>query len=250
MNDCGLILAAGKQNRFEDNNFKSLMPYNKLSTILDINIMTMKKYVKKIFIVVNINNDNSYFENIASKYDNVKLMEIYSGQGCGHAVLQALRKLKKNIDNIFLIWGDSINDDPKLYDICKKHANYHFVFPVKYELDPYVKFEVDKNNIAYKVKYSKYNEVLKSESGYHDFSLFHFNYSLIKGYLIDMHEKYYNNLKNTYKTKNNELIFLDLINEYGIDLNAQTIPMDNYNKSSNNSYNSIEEYKKILNNVK
>ena len=105
MSNIGIILSAGKQNRFNGNGYKALMPYNNEKTVLDINIETMLKFVDSIFLVLNEDNDNHPFEDVLKRYAySVWPLLINSGLGCGDAVLTTLDLIEKSDDdNVFLL---------------------------------------------------------------------------------------------------------------------------------------------------
>lgn len=240
----GLILSAGQQTRFDSYLPKSLMKYNLDNTVLDINIKTMSKFCDQIYVVTNKENDNLLYNTIVNKYNNVTQISINSGLGDGHAVLESLKSIKfKNNDKMFLVWGDSIQDDERLFVATQNAYNNMFTLPLRYEKNPYVQFVVD-YGIVRKVKFKKYNDNI--EDGYHDYSLFLFKPTLMLNVLTLHHKKYWKEEEKKYIYRNNELVFLDVINEYQDKLFPYTVIIDTVGSTSMNSYNTIDEYKKII----
>lgn len=222
----GIILCAGLQNRFESQVPKALMTF-KDKTIIEYNIETMSQFVDKIIVVPNFEN-NFLFTFLKNNYD-IEIVPISGGGGCGFAVLQILQKYT---DDILLIWGDSIQTQKILYEKTIEQYNNEFTLPLIYERSPYVKFELSENDIIQKVQFSKYETM--SDSGFHDFSLFLFNATIIKSYL-----------EKTTK-RNDELIFLDLFN-MNFPINGKGIIInENEVKFKNNSFNTLKEYNKFL----
>lgn len=240
----GIILSAGKQTRFDSQLPKALMKYNTGDTVLDINIKTMSKFCDVIYIIINKENDNSLYTLIKEKYDNVNLLSITSGLGDGHAVLKSLESIKYKIgDKVYLIWGDSIQDDERLFVATENAYNNMFTLPLRYEKEPYVQFIVE-YGLVRKVKFKKYEETVGE--GYHDYSLFLFNPSIMRDVLERHHNNYWKEEEQTYISRNNELVFLDIINEHQDKLFPHAVIIDTVGSTSNNAYNTIEEYKKII----
>lgn len=240
----GMVLSAGKQTRFGSQLPKALMKYNTTDTVLDINIKTMSKFCDIIYIIINKENDNSLYKPIKEKYNNIQLVSINSGLGDGHAVLESLKSIKYNLrDKIYLIWGDSIQDDERLFVATENAYNNMFTLPLRYEKEPYVQFVVE-YGLVRKVKFRKYEET--TEEGYHDYSLFLFNPNVMREVLELHHKKYWKEEEQKYINRNNELVFLDIINEHQDKLFPHAVIIDTVGSTSVNAYNTIEEYKKII----
>ena len=173
----GIILSAGFQTRFDSIMPKTLMMYDDHQTILEKNIDTMLNFCDIIYVVINVKSLSESYEFIVNKYIGVKLISINSGLGDGHAVLQSLRYINRIStflpnDRVFLVWGDSIQDEKSLFKSTLNSYNESFTLPVKYESDPYVQFIITDTYIN-GVKFKRYNDDVSS--GYHDYSLFLFN---------------------------------------------------------------------------
>ena len=239
----GFIIAAGKQSRFGEETPKALMPYGD-GTILDTNIKVMKHFVDEIKIIVNKDNKKFF-----SKYEDM-LVTIESGYGCGDAVMKALNSIHANInDTGFIIWGDSIQDDPNIYDKCLTAKKYEeqidLVVPVQFEEKPYVKICCDVDNIITVAQFSKYNEV--DGPGYHDLSIFYSPSLLfVSAALNSLYMNRWNEQEKKYDSfHSNELVFLDLFNYYESGITGKIVKINN---AKNMSFNTLEEYKKVCSN--
>lgn len=254
-NSCasGIILAAGKQTRFCTEIPKALHPY-KDSNIIKTNIDIMSKYTTDINVITSKTNYDYFIQPQYKIPADVKILSIASGYGCGDAVLKSLEKIFNRENRAFLIWGDSIQTNSDLYEICYDNFNdCDMLIPVVKEDSPYVKIITDDNDIVIDVQYSKYSG--KLSAGFHDLSFFMFNLINTKNILNDMKNllwnKYYEKYNNTncfLPYRNNELIFLDIIlytnlfkNRYKI----KAVDVTDYNIKSR-SFNSVEEYNEII----
>lgn len=245
----GIILSAGYQTRFDSIIPKSLMMYDDNLNILQKNIETMSKFCDIIYVIINNKSIDDVYKSVIDEYNNVELVKINSGLGDGHAVYESLKQINKlsefkRKDRVFLIWGDSIQDDENLFSSTLSEYNSSFTLPVKYEHEPYVQFIVDYGNVV-KVKFKKFNDEITS--GYHDYSLFLFNPNIMLNVLKLHDEKYWNENKKTYIHRNGELVFLDILNEHVDKLFPHVVIMDNIGKTSINAFNTISEYNKLIN---
>jgi len=222
------------------------MPYNKDKTILGKNIETMIEFVNDIILVLNKDNNNTLYEEYANNF--VRIIEIESGHGSGDAILQIFNQLKtveEIFADIFLIWGDSIQDSTALYRTTLNNYNDYCTVPIRLENEPYTHFVCDHDNIIKSVEFK--NRGAKYIQGYHDFSLFLFN--LVKmNVILDS----YNLMKwlpenNKYDTINGEFEFLDIFNQFNYLEFAKAVIIDNI--KSNNAFNTMEEYLKLINGV-
>ena len=110
----GLIIAAGKQSRFNSEVPKALVPY-KGKPLLETNIERLRKYCNIVYVVCSPENKQWF-----SKYDKIV---IKSGLGCGDAVYNALVSLPPVSidDSVFIQWGDCAVD-PQVYAECLRIA--------------------------------------------------------------------------------------------------------------------------------
>ena len=234
----GYIIAAGKQTRFNSSIPKACYNITDNQTVLDVNIITMSKYCNKIYIVCSCGQKH-FFEKICNKYTNVTILEISSGFGCGDAVYQALSLTKEHdSEPICIKWGDSIHDNPQIYECIQNIANNVLYIPVIEEMNPYVNF-VEKNNKV-DVQFSKFNEVAPNTLGLHDLSIFFSTHNYLYKNLSEVVFKtYYNYQYNT--IHGNEFSFLDVLNY--TDINAKLIKVTNI---QDKSFNTIDEITKII----
>jgi NDP-sugar pyrophosphorylase family protein len=244
MKTYGIILAAGKQSRFNDDIPKALVEYNG-KILLQHNYETLKNHCEKIYVVTSLEN-NHFFKDFLDKNDlpNLEIISIESGLGDGDAVLKTLNKIEfSDRDYFVLCWGDSIQENYYI-EGAKYYAYSHpMVVPVHWEKNPYVLFRTDHQNKIEKVLFSKYNEI-NSEDGWHDLSVFIFMGSVIKLKLEAMREKFYNDENKNYDCRKGELVFLDLFNQNNFDNKIAVVKLKD--DCLINSFNTIEEYKKII----
>lgn len=233
----GIILAAGNQSRFSSDIPKALGMLNG-KCLLDINIEHMSRYVDEVYLVTSTSN-NFFFEDFK---DKVNILTIESGFGCGDAVLKSLSLLDlQKDDSVFLIWGDSVQNNNILYEECLNNYNNFFIIPLEYQNNPYVDFILSNNKVK-NILFTKYGNIITE--GHHDYSLFYFNGLYVKSFLVQLYNKYFNIQQNSYSVPNrkNELLFLDLFN---LDLNIDAEVVIIENVSSNNSFNTIDELNKL-----
>ena len=234
----GYIIAAGKQTRFNSSIPKACYLITPEQTILDINILTMSKYCKKIYVVCS-KGMKSFFNDICNKYSNVEVLEINSGLGCGDAVYKALNLTTKHSnDTICIKWGDSIHDNTLIYECVSNIENDKLYIPVVEEHNPYVNFIENNNKVI--VQFSKFNEVEQNVDGLHDLSIFFSTHKYLNDMLCRVVELTYKNGEyNTIHGK--EFSFLDVLNY--TDINAKLVKVTNI---KDKSFNTIDEIKKII----
>jgi len=232
----GIIIAAGNQSRFENETPKSLMKY-KCSTVLETNISLMSEYIDKIFFITSNEiylNWVSTIRNIVKKFDNVEVIIINSGGGCGYATHEALKAIDKKYDSVIMCWGDSIQDSRNTYlEMLKRNPRRNIIVPCEYVENPYVKFFIKKNDEIYKVKFSRYSETT-CRHGWHDLSIFYYDRHLVQS-LLKL------NLEYGIICRGIDVVFLDIFNIVnGI---GEIIP---FQFSKSKSFNTISEYDKII----
>ena len=224
----GIIIAAGKQTRFERDIPKCMMPY-KQSNVLVINILTMMNACDKV-VVVTSKNDALPIQETLDKYfslnPRVEMLIIESGKGCGHAVFNALLRIFPEDGGAVIKWGDAIHDDNKYYDFVKSvDCKSDIYIPCEYVEDPYTLAEYhfdDKRRIIDRFLFA--DEIESPCIGWHDLSIFYF--PRIRTFLNQIYVQYFN-----YENK-----FLKSIFEMG-----QTIEMVTSVLKSK-SYNTVEEF--------
>jgi len=227
----GLILAAGRQTRFNSETPKALVKYGE-STALEHNIGVLKPNVDEIYVVC-----STYNYDLFKQYgsDNIIVKSIDGGLGCGHGVMKALELIKGYAD-IVLIWGDSIQNEQVVSKLVNVYRGY-FLVPVVEENKPYVQFK-ESNKFITKVSFSKFNDKI-DDIGYHDLSIFAFDKELVLKKLKEMHKKYWKDEE--YNTRSKELVFLDLFNE-----NKRFGKILKFKDIEDRSFNTVEEYNKLI----
>ncbi len=223
-----LILAAGKETRFKSDKPKALGKF-KNTTVLEHNVSVLKSInnIGKIYVAVNSKN-HQYFDNI----ENINLIEIESGKGCGDAVYQALLKLKKEQrENIIICWSDVILEHANIVYVINHYNSNYINVPVVEEVRPYVGF-IEEKNIIRKVLFSKKGDDT-TQTTWHDMSFFIGKYGLIFEKCAEFEKKYF---------KDNEFSFLDIFNVY--DNIGYIIEIKN---GSSKAFNTLEELKELQN---
>lgn len=227
----GLIIAAGKQSRFNNNTPKALMPY-KNGTVLDHNISVLSKCCHKIYIITSLENDN-YFV----KYGN--RIPIESGFGTGDAIYKALNIIEphKN-DFCYIIWGDSILNE-KTLDELNSQVLYKSKGTIYIACEscskPYTGFGIEHNSCV--VRFSKYGE--DTTGLYHDLCLFCGNADYILDKLTEFRNLIFDG--NSYHHKHgDEMEFLDIFND--VNAIANLVLCTN----CKSSFNTVEEYEELV----
>lgn len=236
----GFIIAAGKQTRFKSETPKSLMKIND-KTILEINLSYMLSKLDEVNIV--IPNGETRYDDFVS--NNVHLIHVTSGGGCGHAVYQALCKYQSNEDYVACIkWGDSIHMSTDIYDRMKNASVFHpneLIMPVTMEQNPYVRIYKDNDGIDH-VEFSKYGEIT-SNSGLHDQSIFMINGNILKSHCEMFEAQFGTNDELIFNHKHgNEFTFLDLINNTGLKVECLLVS-EKHNAAL--PFNTLEEFEEI-----
>lgn len=225
----GLIIAAGKQKRFNSNIPKALVEYEG-EILVNRNINILNNYCDKTYVVVSNNNYSLFKEYI----DEDNLLNIgESGKGSGDAIYEALKQLKLIDEDILICWGDTILNSELFKNIPENRDKYKVYIPATIEDSPYVQL---KDN---KVLFKKYNDNITR--GYHDSSIFIGNASIIYIYCIIFRVKYLNsNLEYNHK-HGNEFEFLDIFNDTTLDYQVVEIEKED----DNLSFNTLEELENI-----
>lgn len=232
------IMCAGKQSRFHAALPKALMPLKNHVTILDANIKNSLQFCDKVVVVASYEN-YQYFEKY--KNNNVDVIQIESGFGCGDAVYKALYYYPTlDEDTCFIMWGDSIQIDKQVFLKCLLKYHNDVIIPVRWEENPYVQIKHFKGK-ATRVLFSKYGD--KITSGMHDLSIFFGNCKKLKKYLSKFRKKILVNGK--YKHKHNdEMLFLDIINE--VEGQYKILEINNHKDLS---FNTLEQYNNLVKSI-
>jgi len=235
----GIILSAGKQSRFKANYPKALAPYKDI-TILQENVNIMKKYVKKVIVLVS-EHENFHYNEIK----DATICPIESGGGSGHTLFEFLNNsdIMSPISNDYLLikWGDCLHNDEELYKaLVNAPKNYISLCPLTLEKNPYCQFKLNSDKSIYKVLFSKNNDPI-DEEGYHDLSIFLWS-PIIKFFLLQFKDKY-RIIDRLYNTVSNEFDLLYLYNYYPeLASSSKGFVIDNYITLD---FNTVEDLKKL-----
>ena len=228
----GLVIAAGKQSRFETPLPKALMPVNEYTTLLDINFKNLQTVCDNVYVVCSVENELYFLS-----YPHIT---IKSGFGCGDAVMRALEQLPlRNNDTCFIQWGDSLHKE-SLYHLLKDSFKECMLIPCVEEDKPYVQI-ITRGKYLCKAIFSKYGE--ETSKGYHDLSLFYGNAIEILTALYKMQILFWNEVEYRHP-HGNEMQFLDALGD--VNLEAEILPVTDYKGIA---FNTVEEYNSCINNV-
>lgn len=228
----GLIIAAGKQSRFNSRIPKCLSKIDN-KCILDSSIDNLSQYCDAVYITCSID-CLSFF----SDYDNI--ISIESGKGSGDAILKSIAYIIDNnnvSDDDFIIiqWGDALVNK-QVYSILLNNKYNTCTIPCTVEKNPYV--QILKDDRSVKVKFSKYGDSI--EEGYHDMCVFMCNIKYLYDYLKQFNNKYYFNGLYNHK-HGNEFEFLDVFNDTNCLANIIEVSDNLVTKS----FNTIDELKQL-----
>jgi len=239
MKKLGIILAAGKQSRINSLIPKALFHHNG-EFLLEKNIQVMKKYVDKIYVIIDEDKLSFY-----PKEKDREYILINPGGGTGHSLYNALIKCNQIISNRFdkeyiIKWSDAFHDDYFYEELFKYDvSNYLSKVLISKIKNPYVEF-IMTENICQKILFSKNGDICSKE-GYQDASIFSFNGKSLYLLLTIFVSQYYNfQIKGIqYNTTNQEFNLLDLYNiSPSLTKTTKWIYIDRLPKS----FNTIEEY--------
>lgn len=251
---CLTIIAAGNSKRMGGIP-KALSFVNDIPNLENTLVKaTESKVFDKIVVVSNKTHYKDFvfiIDKCKKKYniDNITCVWIESGRGCGHAVMEAMNTLiPLQLSELTLCWGDVYFKDSSIFnEIIKQDLIYtEFIMPVVYENNPYVWIEpISVNNLKLKwVNFSKRGEI--SECGYHDKSLFRFNFMTIYNSLKTMHNVLDKN--GVYYNENKEMVFLDVIRYLYNCEKAATYYVSDYQTYGYNTETELDELNEYLKN--
>jgi bifunctional N-acetylglucosamine-1-phosphate-uridyltransferase/glucosamine-1-phosphate-acetyltransferase GlmU-like protein len=193
------------------------------------NVVRNSKMVDDFRVVINHCDVDVFLE----YFSRDKLVEIESGLGSGHAIMQLELE-----ENDIIIWGDAVIVNPLIIKELSETDSKTLKIPLKKVDNPYVNFCVDEQFSIHEVMFSKYNE--HSSKGYQDCCIFKVPYQFVR-YLRALHNAIW---KSRYITESEEFEFL-YIAHY---LNNVGNPAKGYLTEYPNaiySYNTVEELNTI-----
>lgn len=226
-----IIIAAGKQSRFNSDVPKALSKLPSGETLANHNY-NMLKQLGDVYIAVS-NQNKEYFEQYFSKDT---LIDVGApGLGSGDAAYKAVCELNYRLkpkEHVVICWGDVYLTD-KHIDILKSAPKIHGItIPVREEENPYVCIN------KFGALFSKYDDVIPHK-GLHDLSMFIVNAFSLMTYCSAFREKFYTG-ETYYIRPDNEFEFLDLLNYTGIETEIyQVDDIEDY------SFNTVDEFTKI-----
>lgn len=228
----GLIISAGNETRFASDTPKALSKINGVP-LLTMNCNRLRKVCDSVLVVVSTKN-KSFFEGYST-------IEIESGFGCGDAVWKALKSLHFNEgDRCIVQWGDCLPSEEVYAKMLSCKDDYDVLIPAQYEDSPYVEIEVDGENRAKGVLFSKYGET-KGGKALHDLSVFCLNPASALCFMDSFHASRWDSGRGRYSSKHgDEFQFLDLVNDTGI--NAKVMVVDGVR---NIAFNTVQEFEEI-----
>lgn len=178
-----LIIAAGNGTRMGQTSVpKALYPINGKPNIEWL-IDSAKDFHDKIYIVSRVG-FGSQFEYLKDKFSTpLEVIEIVSGLGDGHAVLNSISKifdkcslLELTQSILSIVWGDlycptfEIFKELTVYNKMFELDFHNIVVPLAIEDNPYVHFSIDQYNDIKAANFSKFGETVSR--GLHDQSIF------------------------------------------------------------------------------
>ena len=226
----GLVIAAGKQSRFQQQKPKCLSLINN-KCILDTTIENMSHICDEVLVVCS--------KECESYFINYKHISIESGLGSGDAIYKAINYIIDNYnitsnDYVIIQWGDALVNK-ELYSVLEFLPD-RCAIPCTIEESPYVQLVEFEDTIS--VKFSKYNDVITP--GYHDMCVFSSNISYLANYLAQFFIKYFS-VDHYNHRHGNEFEFLDVFND--TDCKAKIIYVDS--SLSTKSFNTVKELESL-----
>ena len=202
------LICAGKGSRMGGNVPKALVPITDEPNLTT----TLKQIGSKfdtVYVVTNIDIHDQwsdYFKNVESSLlKNVTPVQIKSGLGDGHAVLESLKLTPYGGTDLVIAWGDVFFQYSETIDeLLNIPMIGSGVVPAVFENTPYVSLNVDFKDSITSASFSKLGE--QEPSGYHDQSVFRFKRDVLISTLQHLHNSLWK--KNRYITSNGELSLL------------------------------------------
>jgi len=239
-----LIIAAGNSTRM-DNLPKAVSLVHGKPNLYNT-VEKAYKYYDKIYVSSNNHNYLLYKEVLEDFDDKVQVVSIYSGHGCGHAILNTINKIETDNEFLFRIkhtsvcWGDVYFENEYIFkELVENTDTNPIVIPVVFEKNPYVWFTTynDTDNRIVNSMFSKRGE--SAVGGYHDQSIFKIDVHKVAEALSQLNDFMYKRSNLNYL---NEIIFLDLVN-YFFNIKDPCILYET--KYQTKSYNTKEELQLI-----
>jgi choline kinase len=196
------IIVGGINNRMNINYPKCLIEVDS-EIVLMKTINNIVSYANNIFICGNNYYKKSFveFEKSLKNNNNIKFLYFNSidnsktyPKGNGETIFQLLNKISYLTDKVFIMWGDIIISDSKIFEEMYNNNNKYssdFLIPTKYEENPYAYLIIDNKN---KVKNIEYKKNIGVDYGYHDQCIFLCDKNKVKEKLETYVNKHYEEL--------------------------------------------------------
>lgn len=216
-----VIVAAGNGTRMGDKYKPKILTeingvpnlYNTFNKIIGSEVV-----FKNIYIVTNKRNWDDVsravqtYDSKDSLLSQVSVIEIESGRGDGHAILEMAKVVNDLSQQFFIMWGDAYLTSGDIFDDCLREAELipftPLIIPVINEIKPYVTFLVDANMNCISADFSKHGE--NHPSGFHDQCVFLVNHKPhILNQLYEMEKFFFKNGR--YITESGENTFLYIV---------------------------------------
>jgi NDP-sugar pyrophosphorylase family protein len=262
------IVAAGKGSRMNSDTPKILTEINGVPNLWNTFEKLIKswKFINRVFIVVNsrnkdeIINSSNHFWNVKGQFKaqldgilpSCQFIEIESGRGDGHAILEAINQIDDEItDDIFIMWGDAYLTSEQIFLDCinakritEDNKDYIPMYvPVINEKNPYVTFVVDKDMRCIGADFSKRGEC--HPSGFHDQCVFFGNTQVFLTALKIMNHAFLKNGR--YVTDSGELTFLYIIHYLWNNMQPAKAIITDSPVLSYNTQGEVKDIERILN---
>lgn len=202
------IIVGGINKRMNIDYPKCLIKVDNEIVLIKI-INNIMPYANNIFICGNNYYKNSFleFEKSTQNYNNIHFFYFNSidnsqtyPKGNGETIFQLLNNISYLTDKLFIMWGDIIISDNKIFEEMYNNNNQYnnnFLIPTKYEKNPYAYLIIDNKN---NVKSIEYKKNINIDYGYHDQCIFLCDKNKIKEKIEILINKNYE-----------ELNFLDIV---------------------------------------
>lgn len=235
-----IIIAAGENSRMNGIDKGNVLINGKSN--IENTVELALQNVDMVHIICNSKNYQEYGR-IFLDYSKVRVYQIDSGLGDGHAILTALDKVDYNGQDLMICWCDVYFKDDKIFNELKQiQVTYRnpMIIPVIEEKDPYVWFMCDGKLLVNCAMFSKHGEL--TPKGYHDQSIFLIKADAIYSYLTEMHSVLLRNGK--YQT--GELNFLNICH---LLFNSGCPAKLHVTNNKTYPYNTLEQLKQIRNEI-
>lgn len=177
-----LIVASGKSSRF--GGFPKAFCDLGKETNADNTIAKAAGIFDKVYIGVN----STTYEQFSDKIKACEMFSIKTGQGDAHSVLKCMRYVKNKepeLKRITVCWGDAVFADNTPFKQLAK-ANDKVAVACAKDEKPYAWFDVDEQMNINKSHFAKEEGFI--DSGWHDQSLFSFDFAYALDYLNSYRE--------------------------------------------------------------